>query len=184
MPAWVIPAASAAASAVQSYLQSRRQKTEYGLSPESKWLFEYLQGQLGGPTPSYLTDPISQRYGALRSGIKESMGEALGPGSGLETAKLMRATAGETRAIGAVGERHQASILDAIASVVGGTGQRTTTMPMDIGSPLQDIGWAIWMATHGKNKGGGQGAGGGGGYSPGGYRPGRSRNVEMPRGYW
>lgn len=160
MGPWVVPAISAGTSLLQSYLG---RKTERGLSPESQWLFKYLRGQLGRGAPSYLTRPITQRYGALRTGIRESTGEALGPGSGLETAKLMRATTAEGREMGEATERHEASIRRAIASVVGRTGVETT--PFDIEAPAEDIGWMLYMLTQGKKK---KGEGGGVAY-PGGY---------------
>jgi len=162
MGPWVIPAISAAGSAIQSYL-GRKRKTETGLSPEAQRFLDMLYGRLG-KTPSYLTRPIEARWGARKRGIRESLGEALGPGSGLETAQLMKATTAEGRETGEATERHEASILRAIASVVGGTGQRTTTMPFDIGAPSEDIGWMLYMLTQRK-----KGKGGGGSAYPGGY---------------
>lgn len=164
MPAWVIPAISAGASLLQSHL-GRKQKAERGLSPESQWLFKYLRGQLGKGAPSYLTRPIEARWGARKRGIRESLGEGLGPGSGLETAQLRRATTAQGREMGEATERHEASILRAIASVVGGTGVGTTTAPFDIGMPAEDIGWMLYTLTQGKKK---KGEGGGVAY-PGGY---------------
>lgn len=164
MPVWLPAAISAGTSLLQSYLASRKQKAERGLSPESQWLFKYLQGQLGKEAPSYLTRPIAQRWGARRAGIKERTGEGLGVGSGLETTHLLRATTAEGREMGEARERHEASILRAIASVVGGTGVGTATAPFDIGAPAEDIGWMLYMLTQGK-----KGKGGGGSAYPGGY---------------
>jgi len=167
MGPWVIPAISAAGSAIQSYLASRGQKTERGLSPEAQRFLNMLYGRLGKGAPSYLTRPIEARWGARKQGIRESLGEGLGPGSGLETAQLMRATTAEGREMGEATERHEASILRAIASVVGGTGQQTTTMPFDVGPPAEDIGWMLYTLMQGKKGKGGGLSGGGMQYSPG-----------------
>jgi len=137
MPAWLAPALiSAGSSLLGGLFGGKKQKTTYEMSPEARSLYAYLMGQVkGGVTPSYLTRPIQQRYGALRAGIKERMGESLGVGSGLETAQLMRATAAQGREIGEAGERYRRGLLGTLASLVGGRGTQTTTG----GAPWGDI---------------------------------------------
>jgi hypothetical protein len=149
MGPWVVPAASAAASFIQNYL-GRKQETETKLGPEAQQALRLFYEELRRGTPSYLTAPISARFAGLRRGISETYGEELGPASGLETAQLIRATAAEGRALGEVGERHRGSLLRAIASLAGGAGVTETTAPLDIGPSIEDIGWAIFMATQKK----------------------------------
>lgn len=163
LPLWAPPAISAGTSLLQSYL-GRKRKTELGLSPEAQRFLNMLYGRLG-KTPSYLTRPIEARWGARKQGIRESLGEGLGPGSGLETAHLLRATTAEGREMGEATERHEASILRAIASVVGRTGVETATAPFDIGAPLGDLGEMFYELFKGKKK---KGEDGGSAY-PGGY---------------
>lgn len=173
MGPWVVPAISAGSSLLQSII-GRKRKTEQGLSSEAQALLKMLYGELEGGAPSYLTAPIEARWGTHRQSIREGTGEALGVGSGAEMGLLKKATAGEGREMGEATERHRAGILRAIQSIVGGTGVETETAPFDIGMPLEDVGWAIWMATQGKKKRGPvtyeemqQPSGGGAQYSPG-----------------
>jgi len=130
---WTVPAIMAASKVLGGLFDKGKQ--EYELSPEARWLFNYMQGQVGKGAPSFLTRPISARYGAFRQGIKERMGEALGPGSGLETAQLMKATAGESREIAETGERYQMGLLSQLAGLVPPpTGRRPTDWASILGS--------------------------------------------------
>jgi hypothetical protein len=95
---------SAGASLLGGLFGGGKKTTTNQLSPEAQAYLKMLYGQIG-KTPGYLTRPIQQQYGVLKQNIKESTGEALGAGSGLETANLMWATAGESRALGDVGEQ-------------------------------------------------------------------------------
>lgn len=167
MGPWVVPAISAGGSLLQSMI-GRKQTTERRLSPEAQAYLRMLYGELEGETPSYVTRPIEARWGSRIQDIKEETGEALGVGSGLGTAQVMKAETAQGREMGEAKERHRASILRAITSIVGGAGTQETTMPFDVGAPLEDVGWAIWAATHGKKtKGEGGGYGGGMQYYPG-----------------
>lgn len=152
MPAWLIPAISAAGSAVQAYL-NRQQKTEMELSPEAKEYLRRLYGEMGRATaPGYVTRPIEKAFAGLRTDIRENIGESLGPGSGLETAKLFQARTEEGRLVGEATEKYRADLLRQIGGVVGGGGVQTTTMPPDIGPMGGDIGWLLWALTQGKGK--------------------------------
>lgn len=183
MGPWVIPAASAAASAVQSYLASRGSKRGYQMGGYEKSLYDMLAAQLKDRSiPGGVTDPF------VRGGKRIEQYYKRQPGSSARQHGVFQQEIDTpmAEASGQYLESRDARIQALMASLVRGTGTQTFQEPLDFGDSLQDIGWAIWMATHGKNKGG-QGAGGGsfgGDYSPGGYRPGGSRNTEMPRGYW
>jgi hypothetical protein len=159
-PLSIIAAASTVGSTLSS-LFGGGGKVEYGLSPEQKAYLNMLYRRLRGPTPSYLTSPITSRYAAARRGISESMGESLGPGSGLEVAQLLRARAGESRALGEIGERYRAGIRSDIGGIVGGTGVRTYTEPKDFSGTLEDLGWLLYTLTNkGKTLPTGRGGGG------------------------
>ena len=165
MPAWLAPAAISAGTSLLGGLFGGR-KQRRGLSPEARGLYGQLTGEYG-KTPSYVTSPIEARWGARKQGIREGMGEALGPGSGLETAQLMRATTAEGREMGEATERHRRGLLSALVGLLGGTG--TTEEPTDWGGVLGGIGGDVgflWGLE--KFLGGGQGAGGDGGGTSGG----------------
>jgi len=117
-----------------------KQTTAYELSPQAQWLFNYYQGQLGKGAPGFITSPITARYGAMRKGIRESMGEGLGPGSGLETAKLLRIGTAEGREKGEASERYQMGLLNALAQIVGRSGVQTTTGRPGFGGMLAGAG--------------------------------------------
>jgi len=150
MPAW-IPLVSAGLGLGQS-LFGRKQSTEYQMSPEQRAYIDLLYGELEEPTPSYLTSPIIQQFAGLKQGIREEQREALGPASGLAAAQLMGATTAQGRVLGEVGEKYRADLLRMIGGAVGGTGIRETTMPFDPSASLEDIGWALFMATQDKKK--------------------------------
>lgn len=151
----------------QSIFGGNETTTEQKLSPEAKAYLQMLYNKLRGPTPGYLTDPIRQTYATARSGIKESMGQALGPGSGLEVAQMLRSAAGESRAVGNIGEQYRAGIRSDIGGVVGGTGIQTTTQPRDFSGSGEDLGWLLYALTNKKQSGGSGSSGGGMSYSPG-----------------
>ena len=131
---WAPMLANVGMSFLSGLFGGRKQKTSWEMSPEARTLLAQLKGELKR-VPSYVTQPIKQGYGALRAGISERMGEGLGPGSGLETAQLARATAGESRASTEAEERHRMGLLNTIAGLVGGRGTQTTTT----GAPWGDI---------------------------------------------
>lgn len=159
MPPWAIPAASAAASAIQSYLASR--DSSYDMSGYEKSLYERLAAQLKDrDVPGSITAPFIRHA----KDIKQRFARRAGTSAKEHTILQKEAYTPMVEASGQFLESREARIQALMASLVRGTG--TVQEPMDIGAPLQDIGWAIWMATHGK-KGGGQGAGGGLQYSPG-----------------
>lgn len=160
---WVPMLASAGTSLLSGLFGGRKQRR--GLSSEAKGLYGQLMGELG-KTPSYVTRPIKARWGARKQGIKEETGEALGPGSGLAGAKVMRAEAAEGREMGEATERHRMGLLSTLVSLLGGTG--TTEEPTDWGGILSGIGGDIGFLWGLEKVMGGGGAGGGGGGTPGG----------------
>lgn len=164
MGPWVVPAASAAASAVQSYLASRGSKRGYQMGGYEESLYDMLAAQLKDrDVPGSITAPFYRHAKDIKQRFARRPGS-----SAKEHAIIQRqAYTPMAEASGQYLESREARIQALMANLVRGTGTQTFQEPMDIGSPLQDIGWAIWEATHGKNKGGGQGAGGGLQYSPG-----------------
>jgi len=163
MPTWAIPAASAAASAVQSYLASRGSRRGYEMGDFEQRLYNMLAAKLKDrDVPASITAPFVQEAKNIQQLFGRRPGE-----TGTEHGLLQRkAYTPMAEASGQYLESREARIQALMASLVRGTGMQTFQEPMDIGAPLQDIGWAIWMATHGK-KGEGQGAGGGLQFSPG-----------------
>lgn len=169
---WVPMLASGGMSLLSGLFGGRKQRR--GLSPEGKGLYGQLMGELG-TTPSYVTSPIKARWGTRKAGIREGVGEALGPGSGSEMGLLKQATTAEGRETGEATERHRRGLLSTLVGLLGGTG--TTEEPTDWGGVLGGIGGDIgflWGLE--KMMGGGQGAGGGGGGTPGG-------GLEYKRGF-
>lgn len=152
---WVPMLASGGMSLLGGLFGGRKQRS--GLSPEAKGLYGQLMGELG-TTPSYVTRPIGARWGTRKQGIREGMGEALGPGSGLEMAQLKRATAAEGREMGEATERHRGGLLSTLVGLLGGTG--TTEQPTDWGGILGDIGGDIGFLWGLEKMMGGQRAGG------------------------
>lgn len=143
------------------------QTTGYQMSPETRQLYNMLMGQMGKGAPGYLTDPIKQRWGGMRRDIKEGLGVGLGPGSGLEIANLMRATAGESRELGNVGQRYQDQLMRQLAGLVGPASQ-TTSQTMGWGDVASGIGgdYLFWQGLQDAMKKLGGGAGGGQGSTP------------------
>lgn len=103
-----------------------RQTTQFQMSPEARQLFNMYMQQLGQGTPSYLTDPINRIFGARAGQTRESMGEALGPGSGLEMARLDRLSADKGRMLGNIGQQHQEMLMRQLQGLVAPPGQTTT----------------------------------------------------------
>jgi len=167
-PAW-IPAISGGVDFAKSLLD-RTTTTEGRLSPE---LVEYLRSlykKLDQPLPYHLMRPITQHFGREEERLREEAVEGVGMGSGLLSTDLRRLTAAKGGVLGRVGEQYRSSIEDQIGQILGRTGQQVTTAPLDISASLEDIGWALFMATQGKKKPGGQAQapyGGGLQYSPG-----------------
>lgn len=163
--------ASGGMSLLGGLFGGRKQETSYKMSPEERSLYAQLMGQVKeGGAPSYLTRPIAQRWGARRAGIRERVGEGLGPGSGLETAHLLRATTAEGREMGEATERHKQGLLNILAGLAGGRGTRTTQAPTDWGGIFGGMGEDIGFLWGLKQMMGGGQAGGGGGRSGGGMR--------------
>ena len=150
MGPWVIPAASAAASAVQSYLASRGSRRGYQMGGFEKSLYDMLAAQLKDrDVPGSITAPFV-RHG---KDIKQDFSRRVGTSAKEHSIIQRKVTTPMAEASGQYLESREARIQALMASLVRGTGTQTLQQPMDIGNSLQDIGWAIWMATHGKKQG-------------------------------
>jgi hypothetical protein len=145
-------AISTGSSLLGGLFGGKKQKSSYEMSPEERQLYQSLLMRLKQPTPSYLTSPIAAKYGALKRNIKEDVGENLGTGSGLLQAQLRKATTGESRALGEMGEQYRQGILSQLTGLVGGRGTRAVETPTDWGSIFggmgEDIGflWGLQQA--------------------------------------
>jgi len=151
------------------------------MSDYEKALYESLAAKLGSKeVPGAFIAPFVQRGKALKARHARMPGFSAAK-SAIES-RLVDVPRAE--AVGGFLESRDAQTQALMASLVRGTGTQTFQEPFDIGPSLQDIGWAIWMATHGK-KGQGQGAGGGSFGVPPEYLYGNNpRSAQMPQGYW
>jgi len=167
MPWWTIPLYLGSQLATK-YLGGGKQTVTQEMSPEARQLYNLLMGQVGKGAPEYLTAPIRQRWASTRRGIREGIGGALGPGSGLEMANLMRATAGEGRQLGYAGQQYQDQLMSQLAGLVGG-GTQTTRASMGWGDVAGNIGGDLlfWQGMQDALRRFGGGGGGGQGWVPG-----------------
>lgn len=137
MPSFLAMAGLSAGERLLSALLGGK-KTSYQMSPEEQEIYNVLMGQYKGGVPSHVTQPIEAEYGTLKQGIKERTGEALGSGSGPETAQLMKASAGKSRALSGAVQRYKQMILGQMGGLARGGGTRT--MPTDWGETVGGMG--------------------------------------------
>lgn len=175
MGPWVIPAISAAGSALQSYLASRKQKQGYEMSPYEQMLYGAMQKEYeSGEVPGHVTDPFVRGAKGIEQYYRRK------PGSSARQHGVLQREIYTPMA--EAGGRYRRDLRGEMASLVRGTGTQWTQQPPDIGMPLSDIGWALAMANAGKP--GSVGGGGGMQYGQGSLGlPPRSNYGIDPFGY-
>jgi len=144
MGPWVIPAISTAASAVQSYLASRRQKRGYEMSPYEEMIMGALLKEYQGEVPSAVTAPF---YAQAKSIEQQHARE---PGSSAIVPALKEKFAYTPMAEAVKG--YKQSLLPMMAGLARGTGTEWAQGGLDIGMPLEDLGWMLFQLTQGGKK--------------------------------
>lgn len=116
------------------------QAVSYQMSPEARQLYNLLYGQIGRGAPGYMTDPIKATYAQAQRQMLQNVGQGAGFG-GLMGAQLQRLAAGESRALGNVGQQYQDQLMRQLASLVTPPSQtQTMTQPTNWGNVLSGMG--------------------------------------------
>lgn len=139
MPAWLPIAISAGSQLLGGLLGGGKQKTSYQPSAQEMELYNMVMGQMRGPTPGYITDPIKSRFAGIRENIREGTTQALGPLSGLQTSQLIKASGAENQQLGHARQGYMDQLRSLLASVTP-RGSQVTTKSTDWGGVMGGIG--------------------------------------------
>ena len=156
MNGWIVPGLSAIGSGIETLFGLGKKKRGYEMSEYEKMLYEALKKRLEGEVPSSITAPFVQAGKDIKQQYARQAGSA-GIVGGFQ--EELAAKKGETIS------GYKEGIERTMASLVRGTGTEWAKGTPDIGMPLEDIGWMLFMLSQGKKP---KGEGGGAAY-PGGY---------------
>lgn len=116
-----------------------KQTKSYQMSPQQEQLWNMVMGQMRGPTPGYIVDPIKSRYAGIRENIREGTTQALGPLSGLQTAQLIKASGAQNVEMGHARRSYMDQLRNLLASIMP-KGSETISGTTDWGGVVRGIG--------------------------------------------